>query len=997
MKQLVFGFYLLFSSILLDAQTKQFVLTKQPGPIFKQIVKDNYLYAFTGRNNSTCNLWRKKLLDGNIEMIDSNINYCQSIRFSDSGIFYISFKYLTNGNDGEHILNFCSYQNKSIALKSINNYVSGKYVLPNLYQTYNNKCYISSYFNGKNCLWESDGSISGTKVFYEKNEDFLQLIFFNDSVFIMQTLNGEIFLTDLNGKQRSPSLDYIPNQNKTIGIYYQKDSLFLFSYNKKLCRTINWKNIDSTSYAHVDVDSLFEIYYQNDSMLVGFGQYGNTFSSHFKSFQLKLNYPFAFNVKPIQSPELEEVFRAYPFQVNANDYIPVPYPYMPFWTFKMGFEYLKFMEDGTISFIKEIKPGFGNSIFPNYPYKQFVFNDTLYYSSNNGSTNSGYLYKTNGNHTQSLFPIFRFHQNSEKFIHQNNFYWSYNNQDSVFVYYRNLNDLDTQIAYNPNQIDTAFEWHRVSAPVSTYSPDYDFNQPNRSYKVFIDPDKNIISCGLFINVTTGKYGHLMRYSEVNKADTINGSLHVIKYDPKGKVLWSKTFGGFDDNYGNNPSFAMDNEGNIIAFGVYFKKALFDSDSLTTSRSAFVITKINGKDGSFIWQKSLNPSYYTNDNTSDRIICDDNNNIYIGFTYKNFSAQLENFQISADRSPVNAIAKLDTDGNIIFVKNTPTEWLDKAGLLRSLVFDSKTQSLYSVIGQGYYNWEASCRFAHFRSLVQRINLDGNVISSHELDGDDLNSTTCAINTNFGSLFISGFYRSNYSNGAFKVNSRKNTNGCYYNENFNAIVTLNDLFPRGLSTTDKDVFYPMDAAKDAEFIYLVGSELQKNSNSLYTLCIRKYNNFGKLIAKRYFQAPVGDPFDFNSYINIAVGDNNIVLSLNSRYGFLDFTNYIPGSDGLSVYNLIKEKDWIPVKDFNNMNPSQNVLIYPNPTTDYINLQFAEINQYQSIDFIDALGRTVKRIVLSDEIYQRINIEDLSAGVYILIFNGTQQTLKQKIVIE
>jgi len=60
---------------------------------------------------------------------------------------------------------------------------------------------------------------------------------------------------------------------------------------------------------------------------------------------------------------------------------------------------------------------------------------------------------------------------------------------------------------------------------------------------------------------------------------------------------------------------------------------------------------------------------------------------------------------------------------------------------------------------------------------------------------------------------------------------------------------------------------------------------------------------------------------------------------------------------------------------------MLVYPNPASHFIYLKPELLNGYENIAFINTQGE----IVLNSQVNDRLNIETLSRGVYILKLSG------------
>ena len=170
-------FYVLLSFLMIFSNSlegqKVVSIVGKASSVYQQKIHGSYLYMMLGYENAyRIDLYRLKIPNGNPEPLDTNIRWGQSVLMTDSGVFYVSLEYDANGNDGKHYLNYYSFsENSKVFSKVINLYVKPYYTRPSSPMFSNGKFYISAYFNGKNCIWESDGTEVGTKAIISSNLD----------------------------------------------------------------------------------------------------------------------------------------------------------------------------------------------------------------------------------------------------------------------------------------------------------------------------------------------------------------------------------------------------------------------------------------------------------------------------------------------------------------------------------------------------------------------------------------------------------------------------------------------------------------------------------------------------------------------------------------------------------------------------------------------------------------------------------------------------------
>jgi hypothetical protein len=80
--------------------------------------------------------------------------------------------------------------------------------------------------------------------------------------------------------------------------------------------------------------------------------------------------------------------------------------------------------------------------------------------------------------------------------------------------------------------------------------------------------------------------------------------------------------------------------------------------------------------------------------------------------------------------------------------------------------------------------------------------------------------------------------------------------------------------------------------------------------------------------------------------------------------------------------------------NVKEELSITIAPNPSTEYVNIQFTGTEQLQ-MKMVDALGNVITREVLSSN--RKINVSDLNSGIYFLVFEASgSKSITRKLVV-
>jgi hypothetical protein len=253
------------------------------------------------------------------------------------------------------------------------------------------------------------------------------------------------------------------------------------------------------------------------------------------------------------------------------------------------------------------------------------------------------------------------------------------------------------------------------------------------------------------------------------------------------------------------------------------------------------------------------------------------------------------------------------------------------------------------------------------------------------------------TKNNSVFVSGFYRGDLSIAQLSIKSLLvKKSECNNWEQFYGTINTKNEEPGSLRGTPNYEFFPLDICSDSRYIYVLGASGIPNEK-MYSLSIQRFTHLGRLAGKRLLnQCLVESPFDFNDDYDIALnGSSHFVISMNAYSRIAPFDNFVDNHEGLSVYRLLKDADWIdePIKTEKEV--LSGIVVAPNPADDYIGLQFNNPVDYSKLVIYSSLGQLVQTNLLNGEIYQSISIENLSSGIYTLQFQG-QQVQSMKLVV-
>ena len=170
-------------------------------------------------------------------------------------------------------------------------------------------------------------------------------------------------------------------------------------------------------------------------------------------------------------------------------------------------------------------------------------------------------------------------------------------------------------------------WRGAGGEVFAQSPNYLWaksaggTSSDWGKSVATDASGNVFVCGVFesLSITFGSY-------TLTNASASSGDIFLVKYDASGNVIWAKSAGGTDDDYGY--SVATDASGNTFVTGRFHSPSItFGSYTLTNASAGsgdIFLVKYDAS-GNVIWAKSTGG---TTEDKSSSVATDARGNCFV---------------------------------------------------------------------------------------------------------------------------------------------------------------------------------------------------------------------------------------------------------------------------------------------------------------------------------------------------------------------------------
>lgn len=413
---------------------------------------------------------------------------------------------------------------------------------------------------------------------------------------------------------------------------------------------------------------------------------------------------------------------------------------------------------------------------------------------------------------------------------------------------------------------------------------------------------------------------------------------IIKISNSGELLWHKPI---QNNGVDAPKVMVfyDRDNNIIVW--CSKASSIDFQGQTFNGQGF-IAKLNGETGNPIFIKG----YSGMDFSSGKIVFDEQNNIYAFYepfdnsTYYN-TFQIGNINIAGNADALNSLmVKLDPNGNPLFGKN---------------FYENFPPETYK------YSWPIDVEYDGTNFIQYNVML-GDYNKFIGLDGVEITSPYN------GSLsYVS-------SNSLSKITKQGN------------VLRTTPIFSN-IGFWDGN---QIDLDKDGN-TYVYGrwkGNLNINnkefalSDTGYSSSILKFSPNGIInYVKTLYIQPT---YDYNQKISI-VKENVFNISGNiSANNFLGEPINFIGADNYYLATL--EESYLQTIEAIN----KNFFIYPNPTSDFININIKE--KINNVEIYDATGR---KVFVDTNFNNKIDVRKLLKGVYYIRINTDVKSLTSKFI--
>lgn len=484
-------------------------------------------------------------------------------------------------------------------------------------------------------------------------------------------------------------------------------------------------------------------------------------------------------------------------------------------------------------------------------------------------------------------------------------------------------------------------------------------------------------------------------------------IYVAKINALGEVLWAKSFGGPDHDYGN--SITLDAQGNIFVTGIFTQTAMFNPDGdggeLTSNGFQDLFILKLDQDGNFIWVKGFGSENYEE---STSVSTDASGNVYLAgyfFSSIDFDPSDNEYIMDVTSDSANGfIMKMNAAGEFEWAKQIGASGASYSKSIK-VVQNGEIYVSGEFTGVTDLNPDTDNEF-----LVESTGKDIYLLHL-DASGNFLNAYTSAVleesnNTEvtrftfdaLGNIFIIGNYVGTVNFDPLQDESdfTLSTNGFVYNS---FVLKINSQgtpeWVKKITGSDMTLVYDISISEQNDILvsgYFTGSaefgaiNIAHQSTNYMDSFLAKMNANGEFETAYSFAGTGGA----DSH-EIELGPENSIYLSSAYHETVDLDPFegeltaTAGYDGFANIYLIKlTTEVLGLHE----NHTSNAVIYPNPAGNFVQISGKENFAGQGFKLYDVTGRQVLKGSFDHQ--QKITLSDLSKGSYILSV-GDKYTFK------
>jgi hypothetical protein len=474
---------------------------------------------------------------------------------------------------------------------------------------------------------------------------------------------------------------------------------------------------------------------------------------------------------------------------------------------------------------------------------------------------------------------------------------------------------------------------------------------------------------------------------------------LVKLSPKGELLWMKHFltSSIYDSY-ISFEFRLDKDGNVILFGSLTPSSLQNEHHLQVTESGTQLMKLNGVDGSKIWETYLAEISAEEDGTKF-LTLDEDDNIYTLLRYYGNNWDFEDLGIPQNRNAYNQlILKFNKLGALQLISNLSIE------MPKRYSGDSEIHYLKDKDQLVVVNGNLPLTIDDFDYSIIYLNKECEILDTRGFVRKEHSLFTSSTANTDGRLAIFGIYHeNNFVLDQFVFPFTELPEDGYLNpQKVNTGQNFILIFNPELNRVER-AFYSikgglifLDVISNSEHIYAIGYDSYRN------LKVLKFSWGGEFLGMKDLGQKV-DTHSFKNPYDLTISDNELYVAgrflwWNAELGIAPTLNYAVSTSVLKL----EDENWdlsdpsiIPARlNFNDEPFNSYFMLYPNPAQNQIRV----IRQYEEpaeIEVYNSVGQHMESLNFGESNDATLDISGYQTGVYIMVITQNGQKSVEKFV--
>jgi len=517
--------------------------------------------------------------------------------------------------------------------------------------------------------------------------------------------------------------------------------------------------------------------------------------------------------------------------------------------------------------------------------------------------------------------------------------------------------------------------------------------------VVIDASSNIYIGGNFYSSSISFGSATLNNSGGNYGGGVAPDFYIAKLDPYGTPIWA-TKGGASNAFEQVSSIAVSSAGNCYVTGLYTASMSIGSTNLTNSGGYDAFVAKYDANGNPLWAKKIGNN---GNEMGFGIATDASDNCYV----------IGTFTSNSIFTGSNTLTKSGMGGDVFIVKYNSSgniQWTRKIGGSsddngNAITIDANGNiyllggftSSSVTIGQTTLNNSGSNDI-----FVAKYNSSGTPQWAIKGGGDDNDSGYGIATDANGNCFILGFFSGNTFNmGTYSVS---NTGASGTTDILFAKINNNGVVQWLKKCGSNDIDYPGGIALDpsgnvfltgyfaSNSINLGGSNIINNTSFTYysDVFIAKYDNNGNFQWAKNSNGSLNE----DGWSLAAKSATEVVMVGTFNSDPVTFGQHALSTNGKVDIYVTKLTLSASVDEM--LKNTSNIIVYPNPAFDIINIIFPYKNEDITMYIYNSMGQLMAEQIVNKNNFAKIDIHKWNKGLYNLVIrNKDNQCYYKKII--